>query len=134
MAAMSGAIFPSDVLRNALKSPVSIELKNGVTYNGKLMSVDKWMNADLHDVISTSADGVRFFKHREVCVRGNAIRSVRVVAEAFDPPKRAADPRKGADRPVMSKEERARKYARKEGGGGGGGGGSAGAPKGQPPK
>ena len=91
-AAGSDAIFPAQVLRNALRSPVCVELKNGTTYNGTLMAVDKWMNADLHQVISTSADGVRFFKHREVCIRGNQIRTVRVTAEAFDPPKRAPKP------------------------------------------
>lgn len=36
-----------------------VELKNGETYNGNLVSVDQYMNLSLSDVICTSKDGAR---------------------------------------------------------------------------
>lgn len=34
-----------------------VELKNGDTYNGRLVSCDTWMNITLRDVICTSRVG-----------------------------------------------------------------------------
>lgn len=58
-----------------------VELKNGETLNGHLISCDTWMNLTLKEVVQTSPDGDKFFRLPEVYVRGNnvcAIRSSRV--------------------------------------------------------
>ena len=39
-----------------------VELKNGETYNGHLVSCDTWMNVHLREVICTSKDGDRFWR------------------------------------------------------------------------
>jgi U6 snRNA-associated Sm-like protein LSm4 len=79
-------LFPSMVLTSSLRKPVAVELKTGVTCNGLLSSVDKWMNVVLVEAVLTSPDGEKFHKSREVVLRGNSIRTIRVVAEALRPP------------------------------------------------
>lgn len=101
----SGVVFPTTALKQSVRKPVSVELKNGTTYNGVLISADKWMNLDLQDVICTAASAEQFWKMREVCIRGNSIRTVRVVDEAVQPPKPVELGKRN-----MSREERARKY------------------------
>ena len=53
-----------------------VELKNGETLNGHLVSCDNWMNLLLREVVQTSPEGDRFFKLPEVYIRGNNVRSV----------------------------------------------------------
>ena len=48
--------------------PMLVELKNGETYNGHLVSCDNWMNIHLREVICTSRDGDKFWKMAEVCL------------------------------------------------------------------
>ena len=67
-----------------------VELKNGETYNGHLVSCDNWMNICLRDVICTSRDGDRFWKLPELVVRGNNIKYLRIPEEARDAPPRLA--------------------------------------------
>ncbi|VDK45040.1 unnamed protein product [Anisakis simplex] len=55
-----------------------VELKNGETYNGHLVSCDAWMNIHLRDAICTSRDGDRFLKMPEVYVRGSTIKYLRI--------------------------------------------------------
>lgn len=50
-----------------------VELKDGETLNGHLVSCDTWMNLILKSVVQTSADGERFFKLPQVYVRGNNV-------------------------------------------------------------
>ena len=71
-------IFPSAVLLNSVRSAVCVELRNGVTVVGTLAKCDGWMNLVLQNVRRYSASGQQCFKSNEVCVRGNAVRSVRV--------------------------------------------------------
>lgn len=61
-----------------------IELKNGETYNGKLVNIDLWMNVNLKEVIRTSRDGDEFWSVPEVYVRGNTIKYVRVPDNVLD--------------------------------------------------
>ena len=51
-----------------------VELKDGDTLNGHLLSCDTWMNLVLKEVVQTSADGDRFFRLDEAYVRGNNVR------------------------------------------------------------
>ncbi|CAI5989867.1 unnamed protein product [Closterium sp. NIES-65] len=61
-----------------------VELKNGETYNGHLVSCDTWMNIHLCEVICTSKDGDRFWRMPQCYVRGNTIKYLRVPDEVID--------------------------------------------------
>lgn len=61
-----------------------MELKNGETYNGHLVSCDNWMNINLREVICTSRDGDRFWKIPECYVRGSNIKYLRIPDEVID--------------------------------------------------
>lgn len=50
-----------------------VELKNGETFNGHLVSCDNFMNVILREVFQTSADGERFWKMKECYIRGNTV-------------------------------------------------------------
>jgi U6 snRNA-associated Sm-like protein LSm4 len=50
-----------------------VELKDGETLNGHLVSCDTWMNLVLREVVQTSPEGDKFFKLPEVYVRGNNV-------------------------------------------------------------
>lgn len=50
-----------------------VELKNGETLNGHLVTCDNWMNLILREVVQTSPEGDRFFKLPEVYIRGNNV-------------------------------------------------------------
>lgn len=73
-----------------------IELKNGETYNGHVVTCDSWMNVHLREVICTSRDGDRFFRMAEAYVRGNTIKYVRVPDEVVEKVKEEQANRKGA--------------------------------------
>lgn len=51
-----------------------VELKDGETLNGHLVSCDNWMNLVLREVVQTNPEGNRFFRLPEVYVRGNNVR------------------------------------------------------------
>jgi len=51
-----------------------VELKNGETLNGHLVSCDTWMNLTLKEVIQTSPEGDKFWRLPEAYVRGNNVR------------------------------------------------------------
>ena len=85
-----GMVLPLSLLRTSQGHPMLVELKNGETYNGHLVSCDNWMNICLRDVICTSRDGDRFWKLPELVVRGNNIKYLRIPEEARDAPPRLA--------------------------------------------
>ena len=60
-----------------------MELKNGETYNGHLVSCDTWMNVHLKEVICTSKDGDRFWRMANCYVRGNTIKYICVPDEVI---------------------------------------------------
>ena len=47
-------MLPLSLLKTAENHPMLIELKNGDTYNGRLVSCNMFMNICLRDVICTS--------------------------------------------------------------------------------
>ena len=77
-------MLPLSLLRTAIGHPMLVELKNGDTYNGRLVSCDSWMNINLRDVICTSRDGDRFWRMPECYMRGNAIKYLRIPDEVID--------------------------------------------------
>lgn len=61
-----------------------MELKNGETYNGHLVSCDNWMNINLREVICTSRDGDKFWRMPECYIRGSTIKYLRIPDEVID--------------------------------------------------
>ncbi|KAA8910995.1 hypothetical protein FN846DRAFT_888028 [Sphaerosporella brunnea] len=61
-----------------------VELKNGETLNGHLVSCDTYMNLTLREVVQTSPDGDRFYRLAEAYVRGNNIKYLRLPDELID--------------------------------------------------
>lgn len=61
-----------------------MELKNGETYNGHLVSCDTWMNINLREVICTSKDGDKFWRMPECYIRGSTIKYLRIPDEVID--------------------------------------------------
>lgn len=76
-------MLPLSLLRTAQNHPMLVELKNGETYNGHLVSCDNWMNINLREVICTSRDGDRFWRMSECYVRGSTIKYLRIPDEVM---------------------------------------------------
>jgi U6 snRNA-associated Sm-like protein LSm4 len=68
--------LPLGLLTAAQGQPMLVELKDGETLNGHLVSCDTWMNLVLREVVQTSPEGDRFFRLPEVYVRGNNVRYI----------------------------------------------------------
>lgn len=66
--------LPLSLLTAAQGHPMLVELKDGETLNGHLVSCDTWMNLVLKEVVQTSPEGDKFFRLSEVYVRGNNVR------------------------------------------------------------
>ncbi|XP_053958662.1 uncharacterized protein LOC129248554 [Anastrepha obliqua] len=77
-------MLPLTLLKTAQSHPMLVELKNGETYNGHLVSCDSWMNINLRDVICTSKDGDRFWRMPECYIRGSTIKYLRIPDEVID--------------------------------------------------
>ncbi|KAF5615811.1 u6 snRNA-associated Sm LSm4 [Fusarium sp. NRRL 52700] len=67
-------MLPLGLLNAAQGHPMLVELKNGETLNGHLVSCDTWMNLTLKEVVQTSPEGDRFVRLPEVYVKGNNVR------------------------------------------------------------
>jgi U6 snRNA-associated Sm-like protein LSm4 len=100
-----------------------VELKNGETYNGNLVSCDTWMNVHLKEVICTSKDGDRFWRMAECYVRGNTIKYICVPDEVLEKVEEE-NLKRAASRPQTAGRGRGR--GRGEGGRGRGGRGGRG--------
>lgn len=44
-----------------------------MTFNGHLVDCDNFMNVTLREVYETSADGERFWKMKEMFIKGNVV-------------------------------------------------------------
>lgn len=71
--------LPLGLLNAAQGHPMLVELKNGETLNGHLVSCDTWMNLTLKEVVQTSPEGDKFFRLPEVYVRGNNVHTQSVM-------------------------------------------------------
>ncbi|KAF7237076.1 U6 snRNA-associated Sm-like protein LSm4 [Varanus komodoensis] len=78
------AMLPLSLLKTAQNHPMLVELKNGETYNGHLVSCDNWMNINLREVICTSRDGDKFWRMPECYIRGSTIKYLRIPDEIID--------------------------------------------------
>ncbi|OSX75042.1 hypothetical protein BU14_0257s0012 [Porphyra umbilicalis] len=77
-------MLPLTLLRSSTGHPVLVELKNGDTYSGVLVSIDSWMNLNLADAVRTSAEGDSFWSVPKVYIRGNTVKYVRAPEEIVD--------------------------------------------------
>ncbi|KAG9510014.1 U6 snRNA-associated Sm-like protein LSm4, partial [Fragariocoptes setiger] len=78
-------MLPLTLLKTSQNQPMLVELKNGETYNGNLVSCDNWMNIHLRgNVICTSKDGDRFWKMPECYIKGSTIKYLRLPDEVMD--------------------------------------------------
>jgi len=77
-------MLPLSLLRTAQNHPMLVELKNGETYNGHLVSCDNWMNINLREVICTSKEGDKFWRMPECYIRGSTIKYLRIPDEVID--------------------------------------------------
>lgn len=73
--------LPLTLLRASTGHPVLVELKNGDTYSGVLVSIDSWMNLNLADAVRTSAEGDAFWSVPQVYIRGNTVKYVGHIGE-----------------------------------------------------
>ncbi|GFZ43256.1 Probable U6 snRNA-associated Sm-like protein LSm4 [Saitozyma sp. JCM 24511] len=76
--------MPLTLLTAAQGKPMLVELKNGVTFNGHLVECDNFMNVTLREVYQTSADGDRFWKMKEMFIKGNMIKYFRIADAILD--------------------------------------------------
>ncbi|KAG0649079.1 Glycine-rich 10, partial [Hyphodiscus hymeniophilus] len=76
--------LPLGLLTAAQGHPMLVELKNGETLNGHLVTCDTWMNLTLKEVVQTSPEGDKFFRLPEVYVKGNNIKYLRVPDEIIE--------------------------------------------------
>jgi len=74
-------IFPLSILKSSYNKPLSIELKNGETYNGTLVNIDNYMNLNLREVILTEKDGRNFWSILTVYLRGITVKYLRIKSE-----------------------------------------------------
>ncbi|KAH8341552.1 hypothetical protein KR059_009886, partial [Drosophila kikkawai] len=111
--------LPLSLLKTAQSHPMLVELKNGETYNGHLVSCDSWMNINLRDVICTSKDGDRFWRMPECYIRGSTIKYLRIPDEVIDMVKEDAQA-KSRNRTEMNKNRGGNSSQNQRGGGGGG--------------
>ncbi|KAG8913468.1 RNA processing protein [Tulasnella sp. 417] len=77
-------MLPLTLLNAAQNRPMLVELKNGETFNGHLVNCDNFMNITLREVYQTSAEGDRFWKVKEVYIRGSTIKYLRVPDALLD--------------------------------------------------
>ncbi|PAA85190.1 hypothetical protein BOX15_Mlig018348g1 [Macrostomum lignano] len=124
-------MLPHNLLMAAVNHPMLVELKNGETYNGHLVSCDHWMNLNLREVICTSRDGDRFWKVPECYIRGSTIKYLRIPDEVVDLVKEEQTKVRNQNRNADGGGGRGRGGGKLGGGRGGGGGrGAAGGPRG----
>lgn len=118
-------MLPLTLLRTAQNHPMLVELKNGETYNGHLVSCDNWMNINLREVICTSRDGDRFWRMPEVYLRGVNIKYLRIPDEVIDMVREEESKHQRQSRGKIDTNKRPM-LNRNSGGGPGGRGGSLG--------
>ena len=101
-------MLPLTLLKGAEGQDILIELKNGDTYNGKLISCNMFMNITIREVTRTTKDGDKFWEMPECFIRGNSIKYLRIPDEVIT---------------EVSEQEIANRKAYRGGRGGGGRGG-----------
>lgn len=69
-------MLPLNFLKNAKRSVVLVELKNGDSAHGILSSIDSFMNIKLKEVTYIEKCGATFYKTPEIFIRGSCINTI----------------------------------------------------------
>lgn len=69
-------MLPLNFLKNAKRSVVLAELKNGDSAHGILSSIDSFMNIKLKEVTYIEKCGASFYKTPEIFIRGSCINTI----------------------------------------------------------
>ena len=77
-------MLPTELLKTAVNHTMSVELKNGETYAGLLVGIDKFMNLHMRDIVASDKDGERLWKIPDCYVRGNTVKGLRLPEEIVD--------------------------------------------------
>jgi U6 snRNA-associated Sm-like protein LSm4 len=77
-------VLPLSLIRNSQSSPLLVELKNGDSYSGILENSDSWMNMHLREGVWSSRDGEQFKQFKDVFIRGNNIKLVRLQEQIIE--------------------------------------------------
>ena len=89
-------MYPLDYLKNSINQKVTITLKCGDVYTGKMDECDKWMNIVLTSVEVVTHDNKEKTLERAM-IRGNSIQSMSMPREVVDivKSKKPENPRNG---------------------------------------
>ncbi|KAH3766153.1 Ribonucleoprotein LSM domain [Pelomyxa schiedti] len=79
-----GGLLPSSLLRTAVGHQMLVELKNGETYNGQLVSCDAWMNIILRKVTCTSRDCEKFWRITHCYIKGTTVKYLNLEEEVLE--------------------------------------------------
>ncbi|ODV93191.1 hypothetical protein PACTADRAFT_35822 [Pachysolen tannophilus NRRL Y-2460] len=77
-------MLPLYLLTSAKGQPILVELKSGETVNGNLVNCDSWMNLTLDNCIKVDPSGEVFLKLKEIYIRGNQIKYLRMSNAVID--------------------------------------------------
>ncbi|KAL1900340.1 hypothetical protein Cpir12675_001024 [Ceratocystis pirilliformis] len=91
-------MLPLGLVNAAQGHPILVELKNGDTLSGHLITCDTWMNLTMKDAVQSNAEADKFLKLPEVYVKGNNIKYLRVPDEIIDQVKEAQQNQQGGFR------------------------------------
>ena len=122
--------MPLTLVKAANGSPLLVELKDGDTYNGRLVSADAYMNMNLSNVICTVADGSKFYKLPSAYIRGSAIKYLRLPDSVLEQAKEMAQKEEQQQHRQHHRGSSGRGGRGRGGGRGGGGRGGRGGPGG----
>ena len=67
-------MWPSALLKTAQNHKMMVELKNGETYSGLLVSIDHFMNMHLRDVYQIDVTGEDCLKIPDCYIRGSSVK------------------------------------------------------------
>lgn len=77
-------MLPNNLLAAATNHQVMVELKNGDTYSGLLVKVDKFMNLQIRDTICIAASSADVKRVADMYIRGSAVKYLRLPPEVED--------------------------------------------------
>ncbi len=81
MSQSTSAKRPLTTLQKSTKKKVTVRLKNGVEYKGKMDNVDSYMNLIMTDAEELHDDGKTIANYGRVIVRGNNVLFIKLENE-----------------------------------------------------
>lgn len=69
-------MLPLEILKGTKNKKIMVQIKNGDYINGILENVDFFMNLKIKDIIYNNKEGTKFFKAKEIFIRGSNISAI----------------------------------------------------------